>query len=149
MNIDEAIKQAADHIEKYPEAYNFGQGQVVRKEDLPPGYGGPGGHPSCMLARIGEMAGVRTGIGHDAVSIAVLGIPCNEFYQRITMATPASKVAPGRDPLHDPNTIPAAMRVVAKHYEGIPLSVRDIFGMPRVKIRHIQGAGIIMEVVQS
>ncbi len=115
MNIDEAINKAADHIERNPQHYSFGQGQVIR------------GHRACMLARIGEMAGMLEGTGHDVVAQRLLGMGPNEFYSQIAQVTPLD----GTDPVRNVRTIPKAMRMVAKQFIGIPVNVREIFE-PRI-----------------
>lgn len=117
MNIDEAILKAADHIERHPETYLYTQGMVMRgREDH-----GPGGWPSCMLARIGEYAGAATGTSHLQIAKRLLGYQDGDvdFLRDITAAGAAT--------YDDPKTIPAAMRKYAKKYEGIPVPVRDIF----------------------
>lgn len=128
MNIDEAINQAADHIEAYPGSYAFMQGMVVPPGFTPSGFDatrhGPGGFPMCMLARIGQMAGVTAGTPHSAVAREILGLDENEFYALITEATDRRFRDGARD---NTATIPAAMRKVAKRYEGIPVEVREIF----------------------
>jgi hypothetical protein len=129
MNIDEAINKAADHIEQYPESYHFGQGMVIDRKYQ--GFGpdpGPGGPHACMLARIGEMAGVPVGVGCDTVARYILSSSAGDFYEAIRAAT-GSK-AGRHDPVHHAPTIPAAMRKVAKKYEGIPIGVRQIFDAP-------------------
>lgn len=125
MNIDEAINKAADHIEQYPESYHFGQGMVINRAYK--GFGpdpGPGGPEACMLSRIGEMAGFQIGVSCNTVSRELLGLMPDAFYDRIRELTPETG---RRDPVHDPETIPAAMRKIAKQYTGIPVSVRRIF----------------------
>lgn len=120
MNIDEAINKAADHIEQHPDRYDFTQGMVM------PGYQACI-YQACMLARIGEMAGMPALTGHDRVAYEVLGISANEFYHQIAQASRTRN-----DPCRDTKSIPQAMRTVAKHYAGIPLSVRQLFEEPSV-----------------
>lgn len=129
MNIDEAINKAADHIEQYPESYNFGQGTVINKDYGGPSVRstiGPGGYYACMLARIGEMAGMQAGLSCDTVARDILGTQAEEFYSAIRAASPYQDL----DPVHNTKTIPAAMRTVAKRYTGIPVQVREIFNVP-------------------
>ena len=117
MNIDEAILKAADHIERHPGSYLYTQGMVMRGKE---GYG-PGGYPSCMLARIGEYAGAATGTSHLQIAARLLGYVDGDvdFLKDIAAA--------GIDSYDDVKAIPAALRKYAKKYEGIPVPVRDIF----------------------
>lgn len=116
MNIDEAIKAAADHIERHPESYRYTQGMVMRGSD-----GGPGGYPSCMLARIGEYAGAQSGTSHLQIAVRLLGYVNGDvdFLRDIAAA--------GAADYDDAKAIPPALRKYAKKYEGIPVPVRDIF----------------------
>ena len=125
MNIDEIINQAADHIERYPESYNFGQGMVINKNFK--GFGpdpGPGGPIACMLSRIGEIAGYPLGTQCNRVSTDLLGLQPDCFYGEIRAATAAKYESGPFDPVHNTQTIPNAMRALAKRYEGIPAVVR-------------------------
>lgn len=110
MNIDEAINKAADHIEQHPNLYDFSQGAVPYLPE----------HRACMLARIGQMAGMVRGINCDVVSRQILGMEASDFYNLIALSG-----SPGYS--SDPAPVPAAMRKVATHYKGIPLGVRQIF----------------------
>jgi hypothetical protein len=128
MNVDEAIRRAADHIERYPEHYEFMQGMVINDRKF--------GHDNaCMLSRIGQMAGMRHGLTHNAVARRLMQTTAQLFYEDIGFATCGpSQYGPGhlmryaqlQGALHNTKTIPTAMRVVAKKYVGIPISVRAI-----------------------
>lgn len=114
MNISEALCAAADHIERYPERYNFMCGAVPRN----------GGEHACMLGRVGQVAGVPAGISVDVVCQAVLGQGAQAFYADIHAAAQLASID---ESVHNARAVPVAMRQISKRYEGIPEDVRDIF----------------------
>lgn len=119
MNIADALNKTADHIALNPERYDFNQGMVLGEGDEL--------IPACMLARLGQVLGMKRGTNCDVVSRVVLGITANEFYERMLEAADH----PGYTPLLHVGTIMApALRKLATKYEGIPAEVRAIFDMP-------------------
>ncbi len=119
----EMIMATAEHIERHPEAYNFGQGYVIQDAKARYGSqwrGNPDGDavPHCMLARMGQLAGARNGVPCDAIAVAVLAITPQSLYEFIDGAagnkTCAQNAARG-------------LRHFAKRYEGIPGEVLAIF----------------------
>jgi hypothetical protein len=137
MKIYDAIMAAAEHIEKFSASYAFSQGVVprglmfeARQKAIGDAYG-PGGYPCCMLARIGaytdQAVPEGTYIGHDDVARRDMGVDTEHFYARICAITTEQTGTPNTIALHNPVTIPNAMREYARRYHGIPQAVAQIF----------------------
>lgn len=72
MNISEALCAAADHIERYPERYQFMEGSIPCD-----------GAQGCMLGFFGRYAGLPVGLDVGYVAWAVLGQDPSEFYNAV------------------------------------------------------------------
>jgi hypothetical protein len=118
MKISEALNAAADHIERFPEKYNF----MCLSTPF-------GGEQACMLGRFAQVAGLGGAISVDSVAYAVLGRHPQHFYNEIASAAGASPADNDEQQaiLNDVTKIPNAMRQVARKYEGIPQSVLELF----------------------
>jgi hypothetical protein len=118
MNIADALAATADHIEQNPERYDFNQGMVLGEGDEM--------IPACMLARLGQMVGIKRGTRCDLVAHTVLGISANDFYERILQDAGHPGFTPA---LHVGAMMAPALRKMAQRYEGIPAAVREIFNV--------------------
>lgn len=118
MNISEALCAAADHIERYPENYQFMEGQIPCD-----------GAQGCMLGFFGRYAGLPVGLDVGVVAWAVLGQDPGDFYNEIHRAASGAEYSrsDGDTVVYDKQLVPPAMREVAKKYQGIPEDVREIF----------------------
>jgi len=76
MNTRDAIMAAADHIEKYPEEFDFSQVDIPDHPHC--------GTPGCALGWIGTFAEVHGwDISRGVLPLSVLGIRDSDFYDRM------------------------------------------------------------------
>jgi hypothetical protein len=124
MNAFDALNAAADHIEAHPDTYDFHQG-MVRAD--PRSY-------ACMLAHVGRIAGARPGMDHYTISLDILGVRPQQFYERIGNALPyrAKGAYTSYGNPADAKLTAAAMRKVATKYYGIPAGIKKIFARKRI-----------------
>jgi hypothetical protein len=112
---------AADHIERNPLCYAFNNGGIpgTRHNDA--------GMPCCMLARIGEFLNEdrkQKIIDFREVAYA-LGTDEVTFYNRIVSLSRVKCCE--HCALYDAGSVPAALRLYAERYHGIPGAVRELF----------------------
>lgn len=117
MDVCDLMNRTADHIEQYPKLFDFDQGGVTDPR-----------LPHCMLARMGQLAGIGRGFGCPAVAGEILKSTANQFYGQIAAAQGMTWDGYiSRGAMTDPARIVPAMRQVAERYRGIPVSIREIF----------------------
>jgi hypothetical protein len=111
MNRYEMIMAAADGIEKNPQRFDFATSKVVTN----------GVDPRCILGEMWYQAGIYYQGTVGMIAPQILGIDEGTFFRML-------QVAHGEPfDLHDATLVPAALRKVAKRYEGIPGEVLEIF----------------------
>jgi hypothetical protein len=117
MYVSELINAAADHIAHNPVDYDFKHGGIDRR-----------GAPMCMLARMGDIAGMAEGLGCETIARELLGASPEQFYSAICASMGLSWHSSfGNSIVYQASVVPAAMRAIASRYEGIPVVIRDIF----------------------
>ena len=143
MDTCDLINRTADHIEKFPQLYDFDQGVVT--------------HPMkthCMLSRMGQLAGIQQGVGCSIIAAEILKVDPRYFYADIVRAAGSRRLDAfghivDREIVGDPRLVPAALRKVAEKYRGIPVSIQAIFKAPPLPPNYIDRLNRICAHIQE